>query len=251
MKISKITLPFLILLISCEGFTWLPDQNTVEVGEPIGKRDGLVITKRKDGSLYSKINYKNGIKHGVSKSFTKKGKLHLEIEYENGLKNGDSKLFYETGNVRRKTAYVNDKKDGPRISYFTNGKISSTISYKEDMPASDLKEYLKSGAEVSSYPELKYKIIDQLDNLGKYTVKFYFTKDNNRADFFIGKLVEGKYFHEYSVEKIPESNYEGILVFEPYVGEFMMKKIPVVGRVKTKRGNYLYRQITFNLAIEG
>ena len=251
MKISKITLPILIFFSSCDGFTWLPSDNVVEVGDKVDKKDGLVVTKRKDGSLYSEVMYQNGRKHGISKSYTKDGALQFEIEYQNGVKNGLSKLFYENGTVRRQTSYINGKKSGSRISYFTNGKVSSSISYKDDMPASDLKEYLKSGAELSSYPELKYKVIDQLDNLGKYTVKFYFTQDNNRADFYIGELEEGKYFNQYKSEKIPESNYEGILVFNPYVGEFIMKKIPIIGRVKTKRGNYLFRQITFNLAIEG
>ncbi|WP_420582372.1 toxin-antitoxin system YwqK family antitoxin [Reichenbachiella sp.] len=251
MKSSKITLSLFVFLMSCDGFTWLPNQNTVQVGQPVEKKDGLVITKRKDGSLYSEINYKAGLKHGISKSYSKNGSLHLEIQYENGMKNGTSKLFYESGKVRRETTYRDDKKEGPRTSFFTNGKISSTISYKEDLPGADLKEFLKSGKEVSSYPELKYKVVDRLDTHGEYLVKFYFTKDNKRADFFIGELVEGKFFNEYSLSKIPEVNYEGTLIYRPYVGEFIMKKIPVVGRVKTKRGNYLYRNLTFNLAIEG
>ncbi|MEP2026200.1 MAG: toxin-antitoxin system YwqK family antitoxin [Reichenbachiella sp.] len=251
MKSSLITFAFLISLICCDSFTWLPNQNTVQVGEPIKKKDGLVITKRKDGSLYSEVHYQNGVKHGLSKSYYKDGNLQFEIEYENGKKNGASKLHYANGKVRRKTTYKNGIKNGPKISYFENGNISSSITYKEDLPSSDLKEYLKSGKELSSYPELKYKVVDRLNTTGEYLVKFYFTKDNKRADFYMGELVEGKYFNEYSLSKLPEYKYEGVLSWKPYIGEFIMKKIPIVGRVKTKRGNYLYRKLTFNLAIEG
>ncbi|MEO9965155.1 MAG: hypothetical protein ABJF11_05180 [Reichenbachiella sp.] len=250
MRSYIIIFSLLLLLPACDRLTWLPSEQTQEAATP-RKKDGLVVNKRKDGSLYSEINYKDGIKHGLAKSYSKSGKIQNEIIYEQGYKNGVSKIYYDNGEVRRSTTYKLDRKNGPLMSYFTNGNLSSSVTYKDDMPGNDLKEYVKSGKELSTYPELKYQVVDRLMQTGEYTVKFYFTKDNNRAEFYIGELIDGKYFDRSTLEQMPEVNAQGVLTFKPGPGQFAMKKIPVIGKVKTKRGNYLIRNLVFNLAIEG
>lgn len=241
-----------VLLSSCDGFSWLPVENKAEIKETKGKvTNGIQKNFRNDGSLLSEINRVDGIKHGLAKSYYPSGKLMLEMTYEKGKKTGLATLYYESGKVKRTTNYLEGEKHGVKSSFFTTGVLSSTVTYKENMVSTDLIEYATSGNELSSYPELKYKVIDEIETKGTYTVKFYFTKENKRAAFYEGKLIEGKYFDENHYTPLTEYKDQGMLTFYAQPGRFLMKKIPIIGVVKTKKGNSLVKTLTFNLAIEG
>jgi len=245
---------FLLLitsLISCENFSWLPKDGKKTKGRKEKVVNGIDKKYMRDGSLHSIINYKDGVRHGISKSYYKSGKLQLVIPYDMGEKEGVLKMYFENGKLRRETEYKKGQKNGSRKSYFTTGVLSSEISYKNDMPANDLLEYLKSGKKRSKYPELKTKVIDNLNSTGEYIVKVYFTKNKGRADYFIGKLDEGKYFDRLTLTSMSEDDNEGFLIFTPPPGKFIMDKIYLVGKLKTARGNPLIQTKVFNLAIEG
>lgn len=238
---------FIILVLSlqsCQKFG-----NKEESKRNSNEKDGLVKTFRKDGSLFSEINYVNGQIHGVSKRYSKWGNFQFLDTYENGRKNGKSLQFYADGQVMRETNYMNGQINGATKSYWATGELSSSITYKEDLPANDLKEFMKSGKE-KKYETLLIQTIDELNTSGEYTLKIRFSKNAKRADYFIGQLVDGKYFAENELVKIPEKNGEGVLIYKPPPGGFIMKKLNIIGKLKTARGNILIRQKTYNLAIE-
>ena len=244
-------LAVLALLSSCDGFTWLPKSEETEKVSSGKTKDGLVKTYRESGVLYSEINYVNGIKHGISKSYSKSGKLQFIIPYDSGRKHGVSKLHYEDGKVRRETAYVYGVKEGLRKNYWTNGNLSSSVSYKNDLLGNDLKEYMKSGEEKPKYENLKVWSVDNLKTTGEYKINVTFDKNAKRAEYFIGELKDGKYLDELSMIRIPIYNGVGQLTYTPPPGIFVMEKLNIVGKLKTTRGNFLIREKTFNLAIEG
>src|SRR5689334_6760763 len=80
------------------------DRNSTKTGQ---KQNGLVKSYRSDGKVSSAVNYKDGIKHGVSYAYYSNGKVNLELPYANGKRTGQSKRFYETGQLYQTTEYTN------------------------------------------------------------------------------------------------------------------------------------------------
>lgn len=241
-----VSIIFCISLFSCENFSWLPKDKKKVAGKKEKVVNGLDKKYYPNGKLYAEIEKKDGVRHGLSKSYYRSGALYLELTYALGQKEGASKVYWESGKLRRTTPYKNGGKHGVRKSYFTNGQLSSTITYNNDHPSTDLKEYFLSGSEVSQYPVLKYDIIDQLNTDDTFTIKFYFTKGNEGAEFFAGELVDGKFFDENLLTPIPDGAMSIILE----KGYFINKKILIVGRVKTKKHNPYIRTLVYDLAIE-
>ncbi len=242
----------LILGQSCQNFTLLPKEETATASKSnTTKKNGLVKTHRSNGKLLSEINYKNGVKHGLARSYYENGRVKNEITYKNGIKEGIAKLYYQEGGVNRETPYVNGARQGVLKKFRYNGEVSSEVTYKDGMMGNDLKEFLKSGNERSSYATLKLTAIDKIATTGEYTIKVTFSKNANRADYYLGQLEEGKYFKKELMKKLPENNGVGYYVLKPPPGMFTMQKLHFVGRLKTARGNWLIREKVFNLAIEG
>ncbi|MFT7032482.1 MAG: hypothetical protein ACJA2S_000982 [Cyclobacteriaceae bacterium] len=238
---------FFISVLSIQSCQYLDKKN--ESKSDSNKKDGSVKTFRKDGNLFSEINYVNGRMHGISKRYSKRGKLQFLDSYVDGIKNAKSLQFYPDGKVMRETSYMHGQKNGVTKAFWATGTLSSSITYREDLPANDLKEFMKSGKE-KKYETLLIQAIDELNTSGKYILKIKFSKNAKRADYYIGELVDGKYFAEYELAKIPEKNGVGMLVFKPPPGGFIMKKYNIIGKLKTARGNILIRQKIYNLAID-
>lgn len=241
----------LVLLLGCQNFSWLPKKEEKVELDPKAKRNGLVKSHWPNGRLRAEIYYKNDIKHGLAKSYSKSGYLLQEVPYENGVQHGTAKMYYEDGSIRRTTDYKEGLKDGWRKSYWQSGRVSSQISYKDNLPANDLKEFMKSGKEKSSSPKLEVRGIDRISLTGEYIVRVFFSNNNKRAEFFVGELVDGKYFDDRQLRPIAQDDEGGYIIFTPPPGAFTMERIPLVGKLKTPRGNQLIRTTVFNLAIEG
>ena len=159
MRNILISMFVLSFFASCEKF-WTPSVKK-EDPPPSSKnqiKDGLVTNYRDDGTLYSEINYINGVRYGLAKRYTETEALLYEIPYDSGRKHGTSKSFYEDGQIRRSTEYVYGEMHGKRYKFYTTGTVASEISYQNDMPGNDLKEYFKSGKLKTEYPELKIEL---------------------------------------------------------------------------------------------
>lgn len=238
---------FFISVLSLQSCQYIGHKN--EAKNDSNEKNGLVKAFRKDGGLFSEINYVNGRMHGVSKRYSKSGSLQFLDSYVDGRKNGKSLQFYPDGQAMRETNYINGQKNGTAKVFWATEELSSSITYREDLPANDLKEFMKSGKE-KKYETLLIQVIDELNTSGEFTLKITFSKNAKRADYYIGELIDGKYFAEHELAKIPEKNGVGMLIFKPPPGGFIMKKYNIIGKLKTARGNILIRQKIYNLAIE-
>ena len=242
---------FIIMLSGCNNFTFLPKE---EKAQPIDKnavKNGLVTSKHKNGNTRTEIIYKDGVKDGLAKSYYLNGNIKNEIFYKKGIKEGVAKLYYEKGGLNRETEYVNGIRHGTVKKYYMNGQLSSVVSYFEGMMGNDLVEYRKSGEKRKSYPQLRIYAEDKIAATGEYIIKVTFSKDPKRADYFLGELVDGKYFDKRSVLELSEREGIGYYVLKPPPGMFTMQKLTFIGKLKTRKGNYLIRSKVFNLAIEG
>ena len=65
----------------------------------------------RNGQLWSETEYKNGIKHGMSRNWRENGQLFYEEEYKHGIKHGMSRNWHENGQLQCETEY---KKWKPR-----------------------------------------------------------------------------------------------------------------------------------------
>ena len=127
--------------------------------------EGLVITltEYKKGYILSTENInrsRNGLKHGVWKTFYPDEMVHEEGVYNYGKKNGYFKEFDPQGNLLTIKKFANDVEifDAPelasyeiRTDYYSNGKPKIVASYKDDIPEGVRREYSPEGEIVKSY----------------------------------------------------------------------------------------------------
>ena len=112
-------------------------------------------------------SYKNGQKHGMSKSYNHLGELESEIPYIKGKGHGKCKIYYaESGKLRQEYSMHHGKEVGTSKMYYENGNIRYTTTYKENN-VTEKKRYYHSGAlkELYKYPSDKPSIfIDYYPN---------------------------------------------------------------------------------------
>lgn len=203
------------------------------------------------GKLKS-VCYSNesGERHGVCTSYFENGSKKNEITYENGeKKKGIS--FYEAGGPAMEIHYENGRKNGMRTRYFEDGKVASQFEYKDDKPGIGLKEFNKSGKQITSYPELIVKTTDRIETHGTYLIEIYFDKNKKRGEYYIGELWEGKFLKTYIGLAWLET-HDGVAKYEVMVpkGTYRMEKLNFVGHFETLRGNPYIVQKSLNLAVD-
>lgn len=121
------------------------------------------ISEYKRGYLLSNeaINRKrDGLKHGVWKTFFPDEKIKTECTYNYGKINGYFKEFDANGNLLYIKKYANDVEiyDAPelasyevRTEYYRNGKPKVVASFKDDIPEGVRREYDQAGNVVRGY----------------------------------------------------------------------------------------------------
>lgn len=150
-------------------------------------RDGEVKQYTSDGRLKTVVNYDNGVKNGLSYLFHDDGKtILLAIPYKQGKREGTSKKYYESGKIYAETNYKNDALHGTRKVYYSSGKLKSQVDYFKGFPGIGTIEYLTNGRPKKS-PSILHK--QRGNHLG-----IHLEGNCEDIDFFIGKLIEDKYF---------------------------------------------------------
>jgi antitoxin component YwqK of YwqJK toxin-antitoxin module len=66
----------------------------------LGQVDGTRVTYFPDGkTVYSKLSFRNGIKHGLAVTYYNNGQVFEMATFENGEKHGPQRKFYKTGEL--------------------------------------------------------------------------------------------------------------------------------------------------------
>ena len=92
----------------------------------IFKKNGQYLKYYENGSIYSKLNYKNGKLHDRCVFYFKNGNKFKEEFYKEGILNGKSIGYFENGVIGRQGNYIDGRKDGEFIYYNLDG----TLDYK-------------------------------------------------------------------------------------------------------------------------
>lgn len=223
-------------LTSCQNQASKEDKKPVLKDTNPYKKDGL-ITSYKDGYLYSEITMKNGKKNGIARKFYKNGKVNTEINYKNGVKVDTSRWFYTNGKIYRVTPYNNKGKiNGVQIKYHKNGLLKARIPYEDGNRKVGLMEKSLYGNDVTSYPSIKYKIIDERKTKKTYFLQFSLSNNSTNVKFYEGKLKNDLFIPE-KLLKISTKNGKGTLRFVEDPAFKDKNYVNIVGTYKTKLGN--------------
>jgi len=99
-------------------------------------------------TLISEENYKEGLLHGVSKTYYKTGKTTEILFYNNGKLNGNIKRFSDEGVLLDDLNYIEGKLNGLATYYDTYGKVRETGQYKDDEKIGNW-DYFENGEKVN------------------------------------------------------------------------------------------------------
>jgi antitoxin component YwqK of YwqJK toxin-antitoxin module len=93
---------------------------------------GSTLSFHPNGQLESRIEYKNGLRDGLSETFNENGQILESENYKENILNGLYERFHENGQLRVKVIFKNELPiDGQVESFFENGVLMSRKTYKE------------------------------------------------------------------------------------------------------------------------
>lgn len=217
------------LWIACDTQT----QNTTEEKRPSGPKEGEWVSRREDGSVKTRVSYKNGLKHGKSFLYYRDGKnVQLMMPYIEGKREGTSKKYFKNGSIYAETPYKNDKLNGTRKTYYRNGQLKAAMPYHKGLPGTGLKEYYTNG-NIKELPVITYQ------KQGQY-LKLSTSPPCKEAMFYLGELHQNQYFNEYDKDLQPIYREKGnfridLRVYNPSY----LALQDVICSCKTSQGNPL------------
>lgn len=96
-----------------------------------GERDGLWKFHDMYGNLDDEIEYKEGVAHGVSRSYFRDGSLYYEYNNEDGEKTGLHTQYYPNGAVEYYVYYSDNDFEGRYLNYSPKGDLNSDQYYTD------------------------------------------------------------------------------------------------------------------------
>lgn len=145
----------------------------------------------KDDVKVKEVAFENGIRQGLSRSFSKSGILEQEIIYVDGQKNGEAKWYYPDGKLFRVTPYLNDTISGAQIQYFKSGRIKARLDYVDGRRLPGLEEFNMDGTKITAYPTPQYRIEDQYKARGVYKIFIEMSDLAENVKYYRGDFVDG------------------------------------------------------------
>jgi antitoxin component YwqK of YwqJK toxin-antitoxin module len=146
---AKLSKPQIVQLVIKDGKSYKLNKN-----KPF---TGVHETRYRNGSVKSRISYKNGLKNGVTKVFYKNGKLHQSIEYKDNKRHGDFIEYTDENEILFSSKYKNDLKNGIHIEYYI-GHYNTSWNRRYKKYKINFKDGLKDGLSIDYYKENKTKI---------------------------------------------------------------------------------------------
>lgn len=208
---------------------------SIEDAKPKEKviKNGPIKVYHANGNLKTIVNYKDGVKDGISYLYYDDGEtIQLALPYEDGKRQGTSKKYFKTGDLYAETTYEHNDLHGVRKTYFRSGKTKAEFPYGYGFPGVGVVEYLTNG-EKKQMPEITYT--------QEASIIYLTTSEPCKsAEFHIGSLIEDQYFDELShdLKLLPRKdgrNYLDLKMFTPSYPDLQ----DIVCVCKSSRGNTL------------
>lgn len=206
---------------------------------------GIERYKNSKGVVHKEVEFKNGVRDGITRIYYQGGAIEQEVPYKNGLKNGDAKWYYPDGKLFRSTPYENDTINGDQVQYYKNLKVKARIRYKDGKRIPLIDEYEMNGTRVKDYPQLVYRANDQYKEKGVY--KIYVEMSNLAEDvtYYRGDFVNG-YLDLSACSQLKQTATTGYLDMVKTQGSNNDSVVVVAGYL-TPFGNRYYMRLAIPL----
>jgi len=249
MKSFLIIISILVCIFIMPGCKNTPSQNTGNMNPDQASGDSLLEGEQKvyyeNGKVHYIVEYKKGKANGRVREYSTDGKLYMDAVYTDGHRNGECKHFYKNGKPFEVSNYVNGEKDGIETKYYESGTILATRIYKKNKIQPGLKEYDKDGKEIINNNSLVIRGIDHTLLEGKYILQASLAKPQPKVTYYAAPRSDPG-----SRQKLKMSGDNGILEIPVSSSSFVMKSLLFEAEYKTKLGNVMVLQKTFNLAVD-
>ncbi|MGQ1783807.1 MULTISPECIES: toxin-antitoxin system YwqK family antitoxin [unclassified Saccharicrinis] len=274
----KKIMPFLILFLLVALFV------VVEYGDEMGLKINFNLAEQRKEVIEKAKPIKKGafvknIHYGSDPSRPVKWKVNMKYNHEGkGIRHGESIRYWESGEMASRMNYVEDKKHGTYLAYFKNGKVWKELTYengaisgqckhydrqgrltaeyryKNGLPGTGLKEYTNLGKQ-RKQPKIHIERIDEVRSANKYTLKLSLAGENAKryraVTFYMGDLVEGKYFSKNISEVESLTSKTARIVLEIPKGYVVNKTINIVAVAKNSEAVKLILQKKVEVAVRG
>jgi len=185
---------FPILLINCGRRANLKNESVAEDVMTVADT-GFTGVKQyySPTNLVYEATLKNGVRHGLMKTFYAGGQVRVTYWYENGLREDSAKWYYEDGRLFRSTPYVKDTIHGIEVQYFKNGRTRAKIGYEKGLKTFFLEEYMSNGKLITDYPDVIVKTKDNYNTNGSYDIFLELSNASKDVIYFRGDFSKGVY----------------------------------------------------------
>ncbi len=242
---------FILWANSCDMVTGSGQKEASYVRDAEGKIVSGTVKEYKNDVLYAIRNVENYKLEGKTTIYQKDGKtLKSEIYYKKGIKHGVVKAYYKEGSLYRTYNYNEGLMDGEQKRFRKNGKLSSIAIYRNGEPNNSLKEYLIDGQLKKKYPTIKISTEDKMLLNGQYKVHVRMSDNSKKVQFYLGKLDKDGFIKSNAVRMGSKGDGFFTVTYTLALGQFVIEKLNIIAKTKTRQGNYYLTTKSYNVAIE-
>lgn len=199
----------------------------------------------KDNVKVKEVEFRNGLREGLTRTYYKGGVIEQEIPYVADKKNGEARWYYPDSKLFRVTPYVNDTIDGSQIQYYKSGRVKARLDYKDGKRLPGLEEYMMNGEKVTGYPGIRYRVNDRYEERGLYKLFIEMTDMAENVRYYRGDLVNGLVDMD-SLKPMLQTATTGYLDLQKTPGH-QADSVVVVAAYLTGFGNRLYYRLAIPL----
>jgi len=194
--------------INPDGYNIFYHDNGVKSSEgnmKNGQPEGYWKTYNEEGILISEGNRKNYQLDSTWRFYNDDGSIKLEINYLEGKKNGIRKTYREDEIIEE--MFVNNIKDGTTRYYFADGDLKKEIVFEDGLEEGLAKEYGKDGRIITL---ITYKggFIVEIEKINGYIAgnkkhgkwKYFYDNGQVRLEGNYKRGLEHGYFKEYDTD---------------------------------------------------
>jgi antitoxin component YwqK of YwqJK toxin-antitoxin module len=201
MKTKSILLTTIILLILTAGCFNKANKNSPSKNETSVDTTAVAdtgyngITQYTSGNrIVKEVTFKNGVRHGLMKTFYANGLLRQTFWYENGKIQDTARWYQEDGRVFRTTPYKDDSAHGIQTQYYRTGAIRARLEFINGIRTPFLEEFESNGKKVTGYPDLVIKIKDEYNQNGTFKIYLEMTNKLVKATYYRGEFIDGLFY---------------------------------------------------------
>lgn len=165
-----------------------------EMNYNMGQLHGKQIYLTKDGDTTRFEFYKNGVLHGLRKTYFPKSKIEKEINYVNGLMDGSFKSYNMDGKIVQDLSYKQGKKSGELRYYYNDGVLLTIEHWSSDVKDGEFKTFYYKGG-IQTMENYKKGVPE-----GWFEERYQDDKLKRNALYKKGILIEEHRFNEHGEE---------------------------------------------------